>query len=336
MSPTISIIIPVYNVEPYLRVCLDSVLAQTYTDWEAILVNDGSKDKSGVICDEYAKKDSRFVVVHKQNEGVAKARITAFDHSKGDLITFIDADDYVDHRYLDILYDCIKKYDVDASCCQYYKVSNEYSSPNIRAELGFFDKVGIRQILQTDFWYNVKTHNSGMPLYLCCKMIKREYAAEVLNAGDGYWYGEDQIGTLLLMYNISSIFISKEPLYYYVFHEGQAIKVMGKDRWDANVRVWNRMIALDKNDYLEGQISNRIFHFTINFLDNTVKTCGYKDFKFLWYYILQTPIFKNYCISEKKIDTGRNEKIKLYIIRHDYSMLYYYLMKIRLLLVKLI
>lgn len=95
MNPLISIIVPVYNVEPYIRKCLDSILSQTYTNWEAILVDDGSTDQSGAICDEYAKKDARFVVVHKQNEGVAKARITAFEHSKGELITFIDSDDYV-------------------------------------------------------------------------------------------------------------------------------------------------------------------------------------------------------------------------------------------------
>ena len=97
MNPLISIIVPVYNVEPYIRKCLDSILSQTYYNWEAILVDDGSTDQSGAICDEYAKKDARFVVVHKQNEGVAKARITAFEHSRGQLITFIDADDYVDN-----------------------------------------------------------------------------------------------------------------------------------------------------------------------------------------------------------------------------------------------
>ena len=77
-NPLISIIVPVYNVEKYLRPCLDSILSQTYTNWEAILVDDGSKDNSGNICDEYAQKDSRFIVVHKENAGVAQARITGF------------------------------------------------------------------------------------------------------------------------------------------------------------------------------------------------------------------------------------------------------------------
>ena len=104
MTPKVSIIVPVYNTEKYLRPCLDSIQAQTFTDFEAILVDDGSTDRSGGICDEYATKDSRFVVVHKKNEGVAKARITAFEHSRGELITFIDSDDYVSPDYLYSLY----------------------------------------------------------------------------------------------------------------------------------------------------------------------------------------------------------------------------------------
>ena len=103
----ISIILPVYNTEKFLRPCLDSIVAQTFTDFETILVDDGSTDGSGGICDEYAMKDDRFVVVHKQNEGVAMARITGFEHSKGDYITFIDSDDIVNPLYLKKLYNTI-------------------------------------------------------------------------------------------------------------------------------------------------------------------------------------------------------------------------------------
>ena len=102
-NPLVSVIIPVYNVEKYLRRCLDSVLAQTYTNFEAILVDDGSTDDSGAICDEYAARDNRFVVIHKQNEGVSIARLTAFEHSKGEFITFIDSDDSINFNYIDHL-----------------------------------------------------------------------------------------------------------------------------------------------------------------------------------------------------------------------------------------
>lgn len=99
----ISVIIPVYNVEKYLHRCLDSVIKQTYVDLEIILINDGSQDSSGTICDKYAKKDARIKVLHKQNAGVSAARNDGLDIATGEYVTFVDADDYVVENYIEIL-----------------------------------------------------------------------------------------------------------------------------------------------------------------------------------------------------------------------------------------
>lgn len=104
MRPIISIIVPVYNVEVYLRQCLDSILSQTFTAWELILVDDGSPDGSGAICDEYAAKDSRVRVFHISNGGVSNARNVGMDAAKGDWITFIDSDDWVAPDFIEKLY----------------------------------------------------------------------------------------------------------------------------------------------------------------------------------------------------------------------------------------
>ena len=101
--PKVSIIIPVYNSENTLRRCLDSVLAQTFTDFECLLINDGSKDRSGDICDEYARKDNRVKVFHKENGGVSSARNVGLDNAQGEWITFVDSDDWVEDRILDYL-----------------------------------------------------------------------------------------------------------------------------------------------------------------------------------------------------------------------------------------
>lgn len=95
-SPKLSVIIPVYNVEKYLRRCVDSILGQTFPDFELLLVDDGSYDKSGEICDEYSCKDSRVRVFHKENGGPAKARNLALENMQGEWVTFIDSDDYID------------------------------------------------------------------------------------------------------------------------------------------------------------------------------------------------------------------------------------------------
>lgn len=99
-TPTISVIVPVYNTEKYLRRCIDSVLAQTYADFELLLIDDGSKDKSGEICDEYAQKDARVRVFHKENGGVSSARNLGLDNARGEWVAFVDSDDYIEENYL--------------------------------------------------------------------------------------------------------------------------------------------------------------------------------------------------------------------------------------------
>lgn len=116
MNPLISMIIPVYNVEKYLDNCLESVLAQTYDNFEVILVDDGSTDNSGKMCDEYAKKDSRVTVYHKPNGGLSDARNFGVEHCNADLVSFIDSDDYVTEDYLEYLWYLMSKYNCKISC----------------------------------------------------------------------------------------------------------------------------------------------------------------------------------------------------------------------------
>lgn len=106
MHPFISVIIPVYRAETTIRRCIDSVLSQSFTDWELLLVDDGSPDKSGNICEEYSQQDSRIKVFHKTNGGVSSARNLGLEHAHGDWLTFIDADDYIDDYYFNCVLEC--------------------------------------------------------------------------------------------------------------------------------------------------------------------------------------------------------------------------------------
>lgn len=119
--PQISIIVPVYKVENYLHKCLDSILAQTFTDWECILIDDGSPDNSGKICDEYAEKDSRFRVIHQENAGVSAARNAGLNVAQGEWITFVDSDDWVERNWLEELYKIAVHNDVDVVECGYWR-----------------------------------------------------------------------------------------------------------------------------------------------------------------------------------------------------------------------
>lgn len=106
--PKVSIIVPVYNAEKYLHRCVDSILAQTFTDWECILVDDGSPDGSGAICDAYARQDKRVKVVHKENGGVSVARNVALDNAHGFYVTFVDSDDWIEQTCLET---CVREMD---------------------------------------------------------------------------------------------------------------------------------------------------------------------------------------------------------------------------------
>jgi len=115
----ISVIIPVYNTEKYLPKCIESVIGQTYKDWELLLVDDGSEDSSGSICDYYTEQDLRIRVIHNQNQGPAASRKCGMMHAKGDLVMFIDSDDWVDEKLLEILYQEMKASNADIVSCTY-------------------------------------------------------------------------------------------------------------------------------------------------------------------------------------------------------------------------
>ena len=118
MQPLITVIIPVYNIEAYIEKCIRSVIGQTYKNLEIILVDDGSSDNSGLICDKYAKKDTRIKVIHKKNGGLSDARNAAIDIAAGEYLTFIDGDDYVANSYVEMLYELINE-GYDISICGY-------------------------------------------------------------------------------------------------------------------------------------------------------------------------------------------------------------------------
>lgn len=127
----IAVIVPVYKVEPYLRRCVDSILEQTFTDFELILVDDGSPDNCGAICDEYAKKDSRVYVIHQENKGLSAARNAGIDwvfaNSNSEWLNFVDSDDWVHPEYLFTLYDAVNTCNVKMAICD-CEIVEEYTS----------------------------------------------------------------------------------------------------------------------------------------------------------------------------------------------------------------
>ena len=148
-KPRLSVIVPVYKVENYLRDCIDSILNQTFTDFELILVDDGSPDQCGKICDEYAALDKRVRVIHKSNGGLSDARNKGIDASKGDIIGFVDSDDKISDDMYQKMIQYMDDHQLDIVCADTYVVKNgkETFRPRFREDKLFSRMEALREIL---------------------------------------------------------------------------------------------------------------------------------------------------------------------------------------------
>ena len=138
--PVVSIIVPVYNVKSYVGECVESLCRQTYTNLEILLVDDGSTDGSGEVCDEYAGRDERIRVIHQANRGLSGARNMGLDDARGEYIAFVDSDDLVSTNYVETLYELLMKYEADIAACAYVKGTTEQLT-DIREKVLSLDNV---------------------------------------------------------------------------------------------------------------------------------------------------------------------------------------------------
>ena len=206
MKPIISVIVPVYNVEKYISKCLDSILKQTLKDIEIIVVDDGSTDNSGSICDRYAEQDKRVRVFHKENGGLSSARNYGIDRAEGEYIGFIDSDDYIEDDMYEVLYDLILKFDADVSMCAIYYVYPK-TAINKSTDNEIFvvnNEEAIRIVLEA----KINTVNAVNKLY------KKKLFNEVK-----YPIGkiaEDAFVIVKLLQQCNRVAITTEKKYYYV------------------------------------------------------------------------------------------------------------------------
>lgn len=258
-QPLISIIIPIYKVERFLRKCLDSIINQTYFNLDIILIDDGSPDDCGKICDEYASRDKRITVIHKKNEGLVQARITGFKYSKGEYITFVDADDYIAKNAIEILVTNALQNNVDLVVASHYiETAGKIEQDKRPLRLGLYDKGEIIELLKNKFLFDGSIGRSGFPLYQWGKLFKKEFLLGKLEKGEGISFAEDIISVFATMQEIKSMLVIKEPIYYYVSHENQITKKKPEDLWPEFLKVWKKLKELDKSALLKNQLPERI------------------------------------------------------------------------------
>lgn len=204
LDPKISVIVPVYKAEAYLHRCVDSLLAQTFRDFEILLIDDGSPDRSGEICDEYAKKDKRVRVFHKENGGVSSARQCGMDNARGEYTIHADPDDWVDPDMLQELYEKAKAEDADMVICDFYNEEKNKTTYVCQVPSSLYHETVLCDLFR-------KLHGS------CCnKFVRRScYECFKINFPLELSYCEDlYVNTCILAHNIKVAYLPKAFYHY--------------------------------------------------------------------------------------------------------------------------
>lgn len=214
---TVSIIVPIYNVEAELRKCVSSILTQSFKDIEVILVDDGSPDNCGAICDEFASKDNRVVVIHKENGGLVNARKSGLEKSTGKFISYVDGDDWIEENFIQNLVDCQKKYDVDIVAAGFSKDIGNISDGHANViPTGYYDKQKLiaevypKMICAGNYFY------FGICSYVWNKLFKKELLWDSQMAVDPrISVGEDTSVVFSVLLKCNSLYISEDTSYHY-------------------------------------------------------------------------------------------------------------------------
>lgn len=287
----VSVIVPAFNIEKYIASCIKSLLSQTYSDMEIILVNDGSSDNTLNICTEYANKDSRIITVNKPNGGLSSARNAGLNIASGEYVIFVDGDDYIAENTISELMSLIDKFDADIVQFGYVETNSDYSN-QVCAPVGSMELID-----DTHEMFKRLYSIGGEAASACTKLYKR-HLFESLRFKEGINNEDEQMITFMLQKTKSVLYIDFKP-YYYVTRQGSIINSgFSKKKLDIIDILEERKLELAKlgfNDFLQTE-NNRIFMTLINLW------CASKSAK---------DIKNNKIISDKIKEFVKNENVTL-------------------------
>ena len=269
MGEKISVIVPVYNVEQYLERCVDSIINQTYTNLEIILVNDGSTDNSGKLCDELAKKDERIRVIHKENGGLSDARNRGIDESESDLVGFIDSDDYIDSDMYEVLLKNLNDTDANLSMCALYDVYN--NTPEAQVTNKETWKLSSEQAIKMVMEAKILSVTAVNKLYR--KSLFTDLKFEVGKIA------EDAFIMIKLLDKCEKIVATNEKKYYYVHRENSITTQKFSTKFLNVIEAYeqNSNIILEKYPKLKDVAQTRMNWAYFYVLDRLLLDDNYND-----------------------------------------------------------
>lgn len=296
-SPKLSVILPVYNVEKYLERCLDSIINQTFKDFELLIVNDGSPDNSHLICDAYAKKDDRIKIFKKSNGGLSSARNYGLNRANGDCIAFVDSDDYLDLNMFQFMIDAILKYGTSISICGRNDV---FVDGRIKAVNSFSEDT----ILSNQTALELLVKDESINSFAWNKIYRRELFEDI-RFPDGRIY--EDIAVMFKIFNKANKIVHiKDSLYFYL-HNTEGISrskgkelIIAKDLFYAHHERYQ--FIRDKSEYHAVlQISEKqAFLFAINYLHRMVLSkLSFTEFKNILFLAKEMNALSNKMLSLK-------------------------------------
>ena len=274
-----SVIVPVYNLENYVRECIESILAQTCPNFELILVDDGSKDSSPEICKEYASKDERIHYIRKENQGVNAARKTGLSAAKGEYVVFVDGDDFLEWELLEKVKVAIVSSKADIICYNYNIYANGKKIPqtSFKLEECYYDCTSLPN--EVFPWLITAKNGKRFSPSLWNKAFKRELILPVqMDLSDGIVIGEDECISYVCIYQAQSMCVLKERLYNYRMTENSITRQRKKAfSWDEplwRAQFFAKYIPKDKYDF-GAQIARITVHSLYNVVFSVFKVKKY-------------------------------------------------------------
>ena len=281
LDDLISVIVPIYNVEKYIEQCLNSLIDQTYKNIEIILIDDGSIDESGNICDVFMEKDERIRVIHKENGGVSSARNAGLDVAKGKWICFVDPDDYVERQYCYLLLEKAKEKNADIVLCGYHRVVNE--------KLNDINST-YKQSVYTARQYMINTLNPQTAFGFCHMKLYKKECIDCIRFNESIKVGEDALFNIMVSNNISTFFFLDKMLYNYRVHSNSVVRKFDQNYVEKYANSLNLCKEYLLNNYAgDAEIMQNYYNYVV-------------------YHVMLIAV--NYCYNPKNIADGKEKSLK--------------------------
>lgn len=331
--PKLSVIVPVYNTEKYLRECIDSILAQTFTDFELILVDDGSTDSSGAICDEYANKDKRIRVIHQENGGVTRARKAAMRIATGRWISCIDSDDWISSTMFETLLEKASTSTAQIIICDIFlEYPDKTEIVGTLADEGFYGKEDMARKIYPTMLMSFEHRRPGMGGWLINKIFEKSLLERVFwSVEDSFVFSEDALCCYTSLLSCVGIYVFRSPLYHYRQHSDSVMhQYNGTKRYRNLLRAYKaqeEMLTIHGPAYLD-QLQDFIAVNTITNLRNVLLfdkgTSLGKRLSQAREFVSQ-PIVADALKKTMKKLSSRREQLKLFLALHKCVAFLYFL-----------